>query len=100
MARDWKSAEKKPDLKYREIKIDTLDRGRRGKHYDIVLGILQQLRTLPSGSAIEIPLAGIGGIGLVNLRSAVHRSSALHRLDIETQADDKNFYVWRKKIKE
>jgi hypothetical protein len=65
MARDSKSAEKKPDLKYQQVRVDALDKGRCGKHYDLVLGILRQLKTVPPGSAIEIPLDGVGGIGLV-----------------------------------
>jgi hypothetical protein len=47
---------------------------------------------------MEIPLADVGGIGLANLRSAVHRASTSHALEIETLADEKNFYVWRKKV--
>ena len=98
MARDLKTNEKTPDSKYRQVKVDGLDRTRRGKHYDLVLGILEQLKTLPPGSAMEIPLADVGGIGLANLRSAVHRASTSHGLEIETLADEKNFYVWRKKV--
>jgi hypothetical protein len=40
MARDPKAPE---NLKYRQVKIDGLDKGRRGKHYDLILGILQHL---------------------------------------------------------
>jgi hypothetical protein len=98
MRKDSKASDKPPELKYREVKINGLDKTRRGKHYDLVLGIVQQLRTLPSGSAMEIPLADVGGIGLANLRSAVHRASTSHALEIETLADEKNFYVWRKKV--
>jgi hypothetical protein len=99
MAKDPKAGEKPSELKYREVKVAGLDRGRRGKHYDLIVGVLQQLKTLPPGSAMEIPLAGVGGIGLANLRSAVHRASTSHGLEIETLADEKNFYVWRKKVK-
>jgi hypothetical protein len=98
MARNSNADKKPPDLKYRQVKIDGLDKTRRGKHYDLVLGILEQLKTLPPGSAMEIPLADVGGIGLANLRSAVHRASTSHGLEIETLADEKNFYVWRKKV--
>lgn len=98
MGKDSKASDKPPELKYRQVKINGLDKTRRGKHYDLVLGILQQLRTLPPGSAMEIPLADVGGIGLANLRSAVHRASTSHGLEIETLADEKNFYVWRKKV--
>src|SRR5882762_9705390 len=98
MARNSNADKKPPDLKYRQVKIDGLDKTRRGKHYDLVLGILEQLKTLPPGSAMEIPLADVGGIGLANLRSAVHRASTSHELEIETLADEKNFYVWRKQV--
>ena len=97
MGKDSKASDKPPELKYRQVKINGLDKTRRGKHYDLVLGILQQLRTLPPGSAMEIPLADVGGIGLANLRSAVHRASTSHGLEIETLADKENFYVWKKK---
>jgi hypothetical protein len=64
-----------------------------------VQGILRELETLSPGSAMQIPLADVG-IGLANLRSAVHRASPTHGLEIETLADEKNFYVWRKKKEE
>jgi hypothetical protein len=84
------------DLRYRQVRVDALNRGRRGKHHDLVVGILQELETLSPGSAMEIPLADVGGIGLANLRSAVHRASASRGLQIGTLADEKNFYVWKK----
>ena len=98
MRKNSKASDKPPELKYRQVKINGLDKTRRGKHHDLVLGILEQLRTLPPGSAMEIPLADVGGIGLANLRSAVHRASTSHALEIATLADEKNFYVWRKKV--
>ena len=98
MVTRYSKEDKTPDSKYRQVKIAGLDKTRRGKHYDLVLGILQQLKTLPPGSAMEIPLTDVGGIGLANLRSAVHRASSSHGLEIETLADEKNFYVWRKTV--
>jgi len=85
-----------PVLQYRRVAIADLDRGRRGKHHDLVQGILEELKVASSGSALEIPLAEVGGIGLANLRSAVHRASISEGLAIETLADEKNFYVWKK----
>ena len=90
------SREEGTDLKYRRVEVNALDRGRRGKHHDLVQGILQELMTLSPGAAMEIPLDDVGGIGLANLRSAVHRASTSAGLEIETLADDKNFYVWKK----
>jgi hypothetical protein len=95
MAKEQKAKTIRPDLKYRRVEVANLDRGRRGKHHDLVEGILQELEMASPGSAIEIPLADVGGIGLPNLRSAVHRASSTRGLAIETLADEKNFYVWK-----
>ena len=81
--------------KYRRVEVANLDRGRRGKHHDLVEGILDELRMAVPGSALEIPLADVGGIGLANLRSAVHRAVTSAGITIETLADEKNFYVWK-----
>ena len=83
-------------LKYRRVQVSSLDTSRRGKHHDLTQGILQELETLALGAAMEIPLADVGGIGLANLRSAVHRAATSRGLEIETLADEKNFYVWKK----
>jgi hypothetical protein len=88
---------RQPEQKYQRVEIADLDRGRRGKHHELIQGIFEELETLSPGSALEIPLAEVGGIGLANLRSAVHRASTSQGLSIETLADDKNFYVWKKK---
>jgi hypothetical protein len=85
-----------PVLQYRRVAVADLNRGRRGKHHDLVQGILQELRLPSPGSALEIPLAEVGGTGLASLRSAVHRASISEGLSIETLADGKNFYVWTK----
>ena len=85
-------------LKYRRIEVTALDRGRRGKHHDLVDGILEELRMAAPDSALEIPLADVGGIGLANLRSAVHRAVTSAGITIETLADEKNFYVWKKNV--
>jgi hypothetical protein len=87
---------KQPSLKYRRVDLSSLRKGRRGKHYDLVEGILAELKAVQSESALEIPLAEINGIGLANLRSAVHRASTSAGMSIETLADEKNFYVWKK----
>jgi hypothetical protein len=96
MPKESKVKATRPALKYRQLAIAELDRGRRGKHHELVQGILNELKMAPVGSALEIPLADVGGIGLANLRSAVHRASTAEGLTIETLADEKNFYVWKK----
>ena len=87
-----------PALKYRQIKLTSLRQGRRGKHHDLVEGILSELEAVPEGSALEVPLADVG-IGLANVRSAVHRGASSKGIEIETLADDKNFYVFKKAVR-
>jgi hypothetical protein len=96
VAKEKNAITRPPVFKYRQLAVADLDRGRRGKHHDLVQGILKELKGAPAGSALEIPLAEVGGIGLANLRSAVHRASSAEDLSIETLADEKNFYVWKK----
>ncbi|HEY6373469.1 MAG TPA: hypothetical protein VIX37_23030 [Candidatus Sulfotelmatobacter sp.] len=84
-----------PPAKYRVVDSSLLDKGRRGKHYDLMQGIVKELKSAPVASALEIPLEGVGGIGLANLRSAVHRGATAEGLEIQTLADEKNFYVWK-----
>ncbi len=96
MAKSSRVESKRPDLKYQQVKLADLNKGRRGKHHDVLQGILEQLEAMSAGLAMQIPLAQVGGIGLANLRSAVHRASVAHGLQIETLADEKNFYVWKK----
>ena len=96
MAKEPKTNNSFPNLKYRRVEVSSLDTTRRGKHHDLTQGIVKELETLSPGAAMEIPLADVGGIGLANLRSAVHRAATSHGLEIETLADEKNFYVWRK----
>jgi len=79
------------------MKVANLPIGRRGKHYDLTEGIIRELKAVEEGMALIIPLASVGGVELANLRSAVHRAASADNLEIETQADEKNFYVWLRK---
>jgi hypothetical protein len=85
----------KPALNYDRVILANLRRNRRGKHHDLIQAVFQDLETLPTGSAIKIPLAEVDGITLSNLRSAVHRASASRGLEIETLSDEANFYIWK-----
>lgn len=95
MAKEDKSKSPQFNRKYRHVAVSGLNRGRRGKHREIVQGILTELRMAEPDSALEIPLDDVGGIGLANLRSAVHRGASSAGITIETLADEKNFYVWK-----
>lgn len=89
-----KSIPSPPD-KYRVVDSSLLDRSRRGKHHDLIHGVIKELKSAADGGALEIPLNDVGGIGLANLRSAVHRGASAAGLEIETLADKRNFYVWK-----
>ena len=82
-------------LKYRRVEVAGIKKGRRGKHHELVEGILRELKTLPAGSAMKIPFDYVGGFGLANVRSAVHRAATSEALPIETLADETNLYVWK-----
>jgi hypothetical protein len=87
-----------PPAKYRVVNSSLLDRSRHGKHYDLIQGIIKELKAAENGGALEVPLDDVGGIGLANLRSAVHRGATAAGLEIETLADEKNFYVWKTRL--
>lgn len=81
--------------KYRQVALSSVKTGRRGKHHDLVEGIFNELESVPPGSALEIPLDGLT-MGLANVRSAVHRGATTRGLEVETLADEKNFYVFKR----
>lgn len=85
----------RPAPKYERVVLVNVRRNRRGKHHDLIQGIFQDLETLPSGSAIKLPLSQMDGITLANLRSAVHRASVARGLKVETLSDEENFYIWK-----
>lgn len=83
-------------LNYERVLVSGVKGRRRGKHHDLVAGILKDLESLPTGSAIKIPLSGTGGAILADVRSALHRATMRKRLAVETSSDEENFYVWKK----
>jgi hypothetical protein len=81
--------------KYEQVSVASLGKGRRGKHHTLITDILRDLETLPKRSAIKIPFAGVNGVTLANLRSAIHRATTAKRLRVETSSDEHNFYIWK-----
>jgi len=76
-----------------------LKSSRQGRHHELMAGILNDLVTLPIGSAIQIPLNEVGGLSVAKLRSAVMRATAKKGISIESSSDKKNFYIWKSKAK-
>ena len=79
---------------YKSVKVASLGTGRRGKHHDLMEGIMREVKTLEVGSALEIPLSSVDGVEMANLRSAVHRAATDDGLNVQTKADLKNLYIW------
>jgi hypothetical protein len=86
----------KQNVVYETVRVADLRVGRRGKHHELLMGILTNLKKLPAGSALVVPLDSIGEVPLANLRSAVSRAAKTRQLSLETYSDEKNFYLWRK----
>jgi hypothetical protein len=81
--------------KYDRVLLSDIRGRRRGKHHDLMGDIFEDLKLLPAGSAMKIPLSEVEGIEVANLRSAVHRAAGARGLNIETLSDDDNFYIWK-----
>lgn len=81
---------------YGTMQIADLRISRRGKHHQLVSGILQRLDSLAAGSALIVPLDSVGEMSLPGLRSAVTRLTRAHHMAIKTYSDEKNFYIWKK----
>ncbi|HKV80805.1 MAG TPA: hypothetical protein VJP02_21830 [Candidatus Sulfotelmatobacter sp.] len=74
--------------------IGGLRRSRKGKHYDLLLKIMEDLRESQTGFAVKIPLASLG-IPVLNLRSAIVRAASKEKIRIASSSDDEHFYVWK-----
>jgi len=82
-------------LNYSRVLIADVKGHRRGKHRGLVQGILDDLESLPSGSAIKIPLLRTKGVSVANLRSALSRATKTRKITVETSSDSENFYIWK-----
>lgn len=80
---------------YERVPISELLRGRRGKHNDLILGVLHDLSSLPKDEAIRIPLKKVGGVSLTNLRSAISRAARIRKIKIRTSSDSDYLYLWK-----
>ena len=76
------------------VPIIAVPRGRRGTHSDMVNRILNDLHELEEGSALRIPLAGLGETKLANVRSALNRATRREKMEISTSTDAHHLYVW------
>jgi hypothetical protein len=75
--------------------IASVPHGRKGKHNSIVAKIIADLERLDLETAILVPLDGMNGEKMANVRSALNRATKQKGLLVSTSTDDKYFYVWR-----
>lgn len=80
---------------YGRVPISGLKKSRKGKHHELLLKIMEDLRNAPPTVAVQIPLSSVAEVPVLNLRSAIVRASAKEGIVVSTSSDDKNFYVWK-----
>jgi hypothetical protein len=80
--------------------IDSVPHGRKGKHNLIVAKILADLGQLDTKTAILVPLDGLNGEKMENVRSALNRATKQKRISVATSTDEKYLYVWRTEPKQ
>jgi hypothetical protein len=88
-------SEKDGEPLYERVPMSELLRGRRGKHNDLVNGVLRDLRTLPPDQAMRIRLKSVRGVSVSNLRSAISRAARIHKIKIQTYSDSDYLYLWK-----
>jgi hypothetical protein len=80
---------------YESMNRSDVPQGRKGKHRKAVKDILADLSKLNARQAIKIPLSGLNGEKMQNLRSALNRVTRERNIPVETSSDEKYMYVWR-----
>src|SRR5258708_38376637 len=80
---------------YGAMNRSDVPQGRKGKHRKAVADILADLGNLNFKQAVKIPLSGLNGEKMQNLRSALNRVTRERNIPVETSSDEKYLYVWR-----
>jgi len=79
---------------YESVNRVDVPQGRKGKHRKAVADILGDLTKLNAKQAIKIPLSGLNGEKMQNLRSALNRVTREKNIPVITSSDEKYLYVW------
>jgi len=80
---------------YTRVPISGLKKSRKGKHHELLDRIMEDLKKSASGYAVRVPLSGIKGVSVLNLRSAIVRTANKDGIKVSTSSDEQNFYVWK-----
>lgn len=79
---------------YEHVSVAKLKKTRKTRHHDFIAKVMEDLKALPTGSAVKVPLKSTQGASLPELRSAIHWASVRSKTKLATSSDDKNFYIW------
>ncbi len=82
-------------MHYESMNRADIPQGRKGKHRKAVADILADLSKLKTQQAVKIPLSGLNGEKMQNLRSALNRVTRDKNMPVVTSSDEKYLYVWR-----
>jgi len=88
-----------PALNFANRLITSIPHGRRGKHNLIIANILADLDRLDMETAILVPLDGMNGEKMENIRSALNRATRQKKIAVSTSTDEKHFYIWRTAVR-
>jgi hypothetical protein len=81
-------------MRFKSVLQADVPKGRDGKHKRIITQLLSDLERLPAGSALKIPLSELPD-SKENIRSALSRAAALHKLPIATSSNENFLFVWK-----
>ncbi len=81
-------------VNFQTLSQSDLPNGRKGKHHQLIVRVIQDLDQLDDGRAIRVPLADFEGT-VADIRSAILRATKKKNLKISTSSDDNFFYLWK-----
>jgi hypothetical protein len=77
---------------YQRVRVENLNKSRKGKHHELMDKIMEDLRKVEAGFAVQIPL---DTVSVLNLRSAIVRAATKENIKIVTSSDGVFFYAWK-----
>ena len=84
----------KKKANYATTFIVDVPHSRTGKHNALMAGILDDLKDLAPGSAMKIPIKGLG-FTVEKIRSALNRATTKSDISVATASDKEYLYIWR-----
>jgi hypothetical protein len=88
-----KSQKKFVPMHFKTMVQGDVPQGRNGKHKLIITTILADLDRLKEGSALKVPLDGLGQ-SKEKIRSALNRATRKAQRRVSTASDETFLYVW------